>query len=207
MYENITGIILSGGKSSRMGENKSLLKIGDKTIIEKMVDLMQSLFNDVILITNNPGVYEFLSIPMYQDIYPGLGPLSGIHSGLTHTNTERNFIISCDMPLMSPEMIRYLVDYPTPKLITISKAEGFVQQLCGVYSNKCLATSENILTAPRNGDMRNPDQKKRGCKVLQLAREFDAEIIDAEILPFYHPDLYFNMNKRDDYEYVLRIER
>jgi len=203
MYHDITGIILSGGKSTRMGENKSLLKIGDRTIIEKMADLMNSLFDKVIMITNDPDEYAFLNIPMYQDIYPHLGPLSGIHSGLVHSSTEHNFFISCDMPLMSAEMIKYLIDYPTQKPVTIAKAEGFIQQLCGQYSKACLEPAEHILKTRQDEEKRNPDQKKRGCKVLQLVREIDAEIIDAETLPFYNSDLYFNMNKQEDYQYVI----
>lgn len=203
MYHDITGIILSGGKSSRMGQNKSLMKAGDKTIIELVVDLMKSLFDEVLLITNNPDEYTFLNIPLYPDIFPGKGPLSGIHTGLSHSATRKNFIISCDMPFMTAEMIQYLINFPTSKPITITRAEGFIQQLCGVYSKSCLSPAERILTASKEGDQRNPDQKKRGCKVLSLVHEVGAEIIEAESLSFYHPDLFFNMNKRDDFEYVL----
>lgn len=202
MYHDITGIILSGGKSSRMGENKSLMTVGDKTIIGIVVDLMNSLFEKVILITNDPDDYTFLNLTMYPDIYSRMGPLAGIHSGLSHTTTEKNFIISCDMPLMSSEMIKYLINFPTSKLVTITKAEGFVQQLCGVYSKECLLPAEKILNMQRQGEKRDSDQEKRGCKVLSLVHEVGAEIIEAESLPFYHPDLFFNMNKQDDFEYV-----
>jgi len=69
MYKDVTGIILSGGKSSRMRENKSLLKIGERTIIERVWDLMKSLFNEVILITNVAADYKFLNIPIFEDIF------------------------------------------------------------------------------------------------------------------------------------------
>ena len=76
MYKDVTGIILSGGKSSRMGVNKSLLKIGELTIIERVRDLMKSLFNEVILITNDPADYKFLNIPIYEDVFTRKGPLA-----------------------------------------------------------------------------------------------------------------------------------
>jgi molybdopterin-guanine dinucleotide biosynthesis protein A len=104
---------------------------------------------------------------------------------------------------MSPEMIEYLIDFPTEKHITISKADGFIQQLCGRYSKKCLKPAEHILNVQKAEEKRSPDQKKRGCKVLQLVHEIDAEIIEAESLPFYNNDLYFNMNKQEDYQYVI----
>jgi len=75
MYFDITGIILAGGKSSRMGNNKSFLKLGHKLIIELITDLMKSLFNEVIIITNTPNEYEFLKLVMYKDIYVGKGVL------------------------------------------------------------------------------------------------------------------------------------
>lgn len=203
MYHDITGVILSGGKSSRMGTNKSLLKIGDQTIIEHTVDLMSSLFEKVILITNDFEDYAFLNIPMFSDIYTRKGPLAGIHSGITHSSTHKNFIISCDLPLMKPEMIHYLIEYPTNKPATISKAEGYIQQLCGVYTKECLIPAQKILQTEWEAEKRHHDQKHRGCKVLSMVHDVDAEIIDAESLPFYNKDLFFNMNKQEDYEYVI----
>lgn len=84
MYKDITGIILAGGKSKRMGLNKSFLKVGEVTMIERTTELMKSLFERVILITNTPDEYKFLGIEMFEDIYKNVGPLAGIHSGLSH---------------------------------------------------------------------------------------------------------------------------
>lgn len=203
MYDDITAIILSGGKSSRMGTNKSFLKIGNKTVIERMHDLLQSMFNNVILITNEPDDYKFLGVPIYEDIFRHRGPLAGIHSGLKHSKTNINFIISCDLPLMTKEMINYLMEYKTNKLITVAKADGFIQQLAGKYSEKCLSPSEKILKEAINNENRDAVQKKRKCNVLSLIDLVGAEIIPAESLPFYNEDLYFNMNKTEDYNLLL----
>ena len=204
MYDDITAIILSGGKSSRMGTNKSLLRIRDKTVIERMHDLLQSIFKDVILITNEPDDYNFLDIPIYEDFFRHRGPLAGIHSGLKHSKTNINFIISCDLPLMTKEMINYLIEYKTNKLITVAKADGFIQQLAGKYSKECLSPSEKILKEGIENENRDAVQKKRKCNVLSLIDLVGAEIISAESLPFYNEDLYFNMNKTEDYELLLR---
>ena len=203
MYDDITAIILSGGKSSRMGTNKSLLKIGDKTIIEKLRDLLQRMFKDVILITNDPDDYKFLGLPIYEDIFRHRGPLAGIHSGLKHSKTDLNFIISCDLPFMTMEMINYLIEYKTNKLVTVAKADGFIQQLAGKYSKECLSPSEEILKELINNENRNTVQKKRKCNVLSLIETVGAEIIRPESLPFYKEDLYFNMNRTEDYNFLL----
>ena len=203
MYDDITAIILSGGKSLRMGTNKSFLKIGDKTVIERMRDLLQSIFKDVILITNVTDDYKFLGLPTYEDVFRHRGPLAGIHSGLKHSKTNINFIISCDLPLMTKELINYLIEYKTDKLITIAKADGFIQQLAGKYSKECLSPSEKILKEGINNENRDAVQKKRKCNVLSLIDLVGAEIIPAESLPFYNEDLYFNMNSTEDYNLLL----
>ena len=203
MYKDVTGIILSGGKSSRMGQNKSLLKVGDKTIIERVRDLMKSLFPEVILITNELDIYKFLNLPSYEDVYTYKGPLAGIHSGLVHSSNETNFIISCDIPFINPEMIKYIIDFKTEKVITIAKADGYIQQLAGKYSMGCLNTAEEILEEYVNLENRNNDQVRRRCNVLKLIDKVGAEIISAESLTFYKKELFFNMNKVDDYNLLL----
>jgi molybdopterin-guanine dinucleotide biosynthesis protein A len=204
MYKDITGIILSGGKSSRMGRNKSFLKVGETTIVERVRDLLQGIFQDVILITNDPNEYKFLGLPMFEDVYKHKGPLAGIHSGLIHSSNEINFIISCDIPLITLEMIKYLVDYKTDKLITIAKADGFIQQLAGKYSEACLSDAEEILKEQLEAERRDDTQMKRRCNVLKLIDRVGTEIIDAEELPFYIEDMYFNMNKTEDYKLLLQ---
>jgi molybdopterin-guanine dinucleotide biosynthesis protein A len=203
MYDDITAVILSGGKSSRMGTNKSFLKIDDKTIIERLRDLLQSMFKDVILITNEPDDYTSLGLPIYEDIFRHRGPLAGIHSGLKHSQTNLNFIISCDLPFMTKQMINYLIEYKTDKLITVAKADGFIQQLAGKYSKECLSPSAKILQEVENNENRDEVQKKRKCNVLNLIDTVGAEIISAESLPFYTEDLYFNMNRTEDYNLLL----
>ena len=105
---------------------------------------------------------------------------------------------------MTQEMIKYLVDYETDKLITVAKADGFIQQLAGKYSKQCLADAEEILKDQLEAERRDDVQTKRRCNVLKLIDRVGAEIIDAEKLPFYNEDLYFNMNKTEDYRLLLQ---
>ena len=204
MYNDITGIILAGGKSSRMGENKSLLKLEGITVIERVVNLMQKIFKDVILITNTPDEYDFLSIPMYKDIYEYKGPLAGIHSGLTHTKTDSNFIISCDIPLMTEELIKYILEFKTEKPITICKADGFIQQLAGKYSKSVLENTEELLLEGIK-ETRDSNQKKRKCAVLSLIDSLNAEIIEIQNVDFYKEGTFNNMNRPEDYKKILEI--
>lgn len=204
MYNDITGIILSGGKSVRMGKNKSFLEIGGKSIIERTVSLMKQNYENVILITNSPLEYEFLKIPLFEDIVKGRGPLSGIHAGLMNSATEKNFIISCDMPLVDSSIIKYIVEYPSEELITITRADGFIQQLCGLYSKKVIPFIEKIFSESEYELIRDDNQKNRKCEVLSLVKLAGGKIIEIEKeFTGYKKDSFININKKEDYEKMI----
>jgi molybdenum cofactor guanylyltransferase len=206
MYKNMTGIILSGGKSTRMGQNKSLLKIGEITAIERIVNLMKSIFPKLILSTNTPDEYKFLGLEMVSDIYENAGPIAGIHAGLKVSKTQKNFIISCDMQLMTEDVIEFLIDFETESSITIAKADGFFQQLAGVYHKNSVSEIENIITEYAQDENRSGEQKKRGCKVFKLVNNMNAKIIDAETeIPNYKSGTFFNMNKPNEFEEIKAI--
>jgi molybdopterin-guanine dinucleotide biosynthesis protein A len=206
MYNDITGIILSGGKSLRMGENKSLLKFGDKTAISITVNLMKSLFNNVILITNEPELYQNFEIQIFEDIYKGFGPISGIHSGLLNSTTENNFILSCDMPLMNNKMIQSIIEYPSENLIKVPKADGFIQQLCGKYSKLLIPEIEIIIKSSDDQENRNSNQKHRKCKVHKLIDSVKSTVIEnTDLLKGYSKNIFLNMNRPEDYKYIQNI--
>ena len=196
MYSDVTGIILAGGKSTRMGVNKSFLKLGNETIVERITDLMKSTFNEVIIITNSPDEYKFLNLPLYEDIFKDKGPLGGIHSGLTHSKTENNFFISCDIPLMTKEMIEYIVEYKSEKPIKFCEAAGYHQPLAGGYSKLVIAEVEKVISD------KNAVTDKSFHHFL---KKVDAEIIHPENLPFYKGVTFFNLNSKTDYEHLLKI--
>jgi len=198
LYKDITGIILSGGKSSRMGTNKAFLKLGNKYIIEILNNLMKRIFSKVILVTNEPELYGFLKIDMFEDVYKGKGPLCGIHSGLINSRTKNNFIISCDIPLITKQSIEFIIDYSSDKKIKVPFADGYVQQLCGVYTKSVLQEIEYIL----NQKQINPVK----CSVLELVEKTQGEIIDIEKeMPGYESNAFLNLNDMTQYLYLEHI--
>ncbi|MEJ5351367.1 MAG: molybdenum cofactor guanylyltransferase [Melioribacteraceae bacterium] len=195
MYSDITGVILAGGKSSRMGTNKSFLKIGSQTIIERIADLMKSIFLEVIIITNSPDEYKFLNIPLYEDIYKWKGPLAGIHSALTHTKTEKIFVLSCDVPLMTKEMIQYIVDYKSDKPVIFCEAAGYHQPLVGIYSKKIISEIEYFIS---NNDLSDKSFHK-------FLSSIETEIIHPQSLSFYKDEIFYNVNNMNDYNELLQL--
>lgn len=205
MHTDITGIILAGGKSTRMGVNKSFLRIGEQTVIERITDLVKSVFETVIIISNTPEEYRFLKLPVYEDYYKGKGPLAGIHSGLKNSVTIKNFIVSCDIPLLNKSIIEYVTGYKTEKKITICKANGFLQPFAGLYSRLLLNDIEKILCAnPEHINHTNKAERKL-CKVMSFIKSSDAEILNPENIPDYTEDIFININTPEEYKKLLKI--
>ena len=196
---NITAFILSGGKSSRIGINKSFLLFDGKPRIQILIELLDSIFSDVVISSNEPKMYEFLNKKIIEDFYPGRGPLAGIHSALSSTTSERNFIISCDMPFISKELIVYLTNYKTVSKILLPKADGRNQPLCGIYSKSVLPDVEKLLI-----ESSNPRSSLKGS-VYELITHIQSEIIDVTKTNFYHSDLFLNINTHEDYSYAKSI--
>jgi molybdopterin-guanine dinucleotide biosynthesis protein A len=96
----ITGIVLAGGRSSRMGEDKSLMKLNGKALVEYSINALRPLC-DKVIISSNIAAYDFTGCEVWPDELPDQAPIIGIYSCLKRSETELNVILSCDIPLMS----------------------------------------------------------------------------------------------------------
>ena len=143
---DITGVILAGGKSSRFGSNKALAMVDGKPLIQHVADLISSLFAESLLVTNTPAEYEFLSLPMTHDRYRDSGPLAGIHAALLKIRTPRAFVVACDMPNLSQELIQYICNINGQEYdVIIPSPENGQEPLFGIYHKKSLAVIESYL--------------------------------------------------------------
>ncbi len=153
----VTGVILAGGRSRRMGQNKALMPLGDEPLIVSVVRQMELVTDELLLITNEPDLYTSLKLPMYVDIVPNMGPLGGIYTGLTHAANSTVLCVGCDMPLLQPNLLSHLItllgDYDAV-VPCIEAADGtklepvhVFQTLSAVYSKRCLPVIEEMLAA------------------------------------------------------------
>jgi molybdenum cofactor guanylyltransferase len=184
-------IILSGGKSSRMGTNKALLKLNEKTTIERMVDILKVYFDDIILVTNDMETYQSLGIKMVSDHYPGKGPLAGFHAGLMASHYDVNLIVACDMPFISGELASTLVKKIDHYDALVPVINGKMQTLCAVLHKKTVNKIEECI---ENG--RLPIKHLLEHLNVLYVTEKDLEV-DSNI------DLdrvFFNMNHPHEYE-------
>ncbi len=145
--DGVTGIILAGGASRRMGKNKALLEVDGDTIITRIYRTLASLFHEVIIVTNSPLDFDFLPCRKVPDIYPGYGSIAGLHSALAHSGTPQSFVTACDMPFLDRDIIRYLCE--TQKGggydAVIPFSEGGQEPLHALYSLPCKDVFENAI--------------------------------------------------------------
>jgi molybdenum cofactor guanylyltransferase len=188
----ITGIILCGGKSSRIGKNKALLKLGPFNLLEHSILTLKPFCEDIIVSAN---FNEFGSIQCQQikDVYPGIGPISGIYSALLKSKTIHNIIISCDMPFISFEVISYIIENSENSDIVLPEVEGHIQSLTGYFNKSILPGIEEEI---KNSHFK-PIQmfKSMNLKVLKIDSSFE----------FYKDFLFFNINTLADYNEACRI--
>ena len=143
--KDITGVILAGGKSSRYGSNKALVKIEGIPLIERVATVMQSLFEHVFLITNTPDEYAYLGFPMYEDLIKGLGPLGGIYTAMTAIPNSGGFFVPCDMPFLNPYLIRHMVEIRENYDAVVPRISENIEALHAFYSNRCLTAVKKLI--------------------------------------------------------------
>lgn len=198
MRKDITGIILCGGKSSRMQTNKALLKLGDKSVIEIILNEMRKVFKEVIISANECDDFEFLKITLVKDSYENRGPLGGIYSALKESRTEKNFITTCDLPLFTHQLIEYISNLTSNDEIVIPTVNGEAQRLFGVYNKSLIEKIDQIFKLSKT------DTNIKGS-IYELHQRAFVELVEVGHLPFYNENMFYNMNSPADYELIKNI--
>lgn len=195
-FENVTGVILAGGRSSRMGSNKALLPYRGGRFIEVISRQMEELFREVILVTNHPDQYAFVPFRKVSDTFPGMGPLAGIHAGLAASSGEAAFVVACDMPYLNPLLIRSLVRNADSGCVVIPESHLGPEPLHAVYGKGCLDEIQVSLAA---GETRIRSFFSRSSVLTIPASE--VALLDPEFRSFC------NINTPQEYFTMRNVER
>lgn len=130
----LSGIVLAGGKSTRMGTNKSLLKIDGEPVIKIIVEELQTCTDEVVLITNEkPDVYDFLNVRQFSDRYKDKGPLAGIESALYNVKADVFIFVASDMPFIDRRVCSCLLEQLHGYDAVIPMYNGYKHPLSGIY--------------------------------------------------------------------------
>ena len=154
----LSAAILAGGKALRYGgKNKSFININGATIVERNLEILHDVFDEIIIISNDPTSYHrYSNIVVVEDIYPNKGPLSGIHSALSHSFHSGVFVFACDMPNLDKEIILDQIRYFSEKrgMIIIPETDTGIEPLHAIYPIASLPAVEALVTMKTNYSIR-----------------------------------------------------
>jgi len=144
----LTPVVLAGGKSSRMGTDKSFVCLNKKRLIEIIIETIEQKFprEEIILVTNTPDAYRYLQIRLVEDIVKNRGPLGGLHAALTYSTTPYLFLVGCDMPFLNIGLLDYMLEMRGDKEVIIPRIDGWAEPLHAIYAQECLGKIPKYLT-------------------------------------------------------------
>ena len=141
----ITGIILSGGKSIRMGENKAFIEIEGVPIIHTIYTLFKDLFQEVIIVANQKELFSNFNSKIYSDLLPNKGVLGGLYTGLFYSTFNYSFCVACDMPFIKISLVQYLIQRIKDEDVIVPRTKDGLQPLHAFYSKNCLDPIKKII--------------------------------------------------------------
>jgi len=182
----VTGIILAGGKSSRMGTDKGLQKLCGKPLIQYALEALSGLCSTII-ISSSSEAYKSLGYKVIADVFPGIGPMGGIYSALKQSDTEANLVLSCDLPFVSTKLMSYILDHSKGYKVAVPwLGDQHYEPLCGFYHLSIVA---QISAYIQGNNFKLPDLFDE-IKINRL-------VINEE-LEFYNNSLFLNINSKLD---------
>ena len=186
----VTGIILSGGTSGRLGGlNKAFIKVRGERLIERTLRIYRELFEEILIVTNSPLDYLEFDAKIVTDIFPGKAALGGIYTGLFFSSFDHVFVAACDMPFLNAPFIRYMMKESGNYDVVIPRTPGGLQPLHAIYSRTLLKPIRRLIDA---NQLKITELFKKS-KILEIPRE--------EILPFDPEErLFMNINTPEDLE-------
>jgi molybdopterin-guanine dinucleotide biosynthesis protein A len=190
--ETITGFILAGGQSRRMGEDKALLRLGSEYLIDRPIRALQAVTSDVRII-GLPERYSQFGLPVIPDCVESRGPLSGIYTALKTCPTPHALLLACDMPLICPDFCSLLLrKRPRADVVLVRFDDGFIEPLCSLYSRSCLPIIEASLSAGR-------------LKIADFFERVTVSYVDEQELSKagLRRNIFSNINTREEFRQLI----
>ncbi len=186
-----SGVILAGGLSRRFsGINKAFLEVGGRRMIDSVYDVFKSVFDDIIIVTNQPWLYLDLDATLAADIFPVRSSLTGIHAGLFYSGNPFIFAAACDTPFLQADLVRLILSRiePGAGVIAPETAAG-MEPLCTAYAKTCLPVVERHL-------------EQKIYKIQSFFKSLRVIRVPEETLRVADPELksFFNINTAAELE-------
>jgi len=188
----VTGIILAGGKSSRMGQDKGLLNLGGRKLVEIAAANLSQVCSGIIISANN-SVYQQFGYRVIPDLHKDTGPIGGLYSALSGSKTRFNIALSADLPFVNRELLEYLLGKAEGyEAVAPVSEKGFYEPLCAVYDRSVLPVIDKCIG-------------NREYKMQHFLDKVNLnKILISDSLPFYTPLLFTNINTASDLSLAAR---
>jgi len=192
-----TGVILAGGENRRFfGKNKAFVRVGEKRILDRIYSVFNTLFEEIILVTNDPLQYFEWDLNIVTDLFPIRSSMTGIHAGLFYTQSPYACIVACDTPFIKRDIVETILDNIEPRVdVVVPQTSEGLEPLCTLYSKECLAPIRQQLA-------------KKEFKIDRLFQKVRVKKIPEKVLREKDPDLisFFNINTPGDLTRAEEIE-
>jgi len=141
----MTGIILAGGRSKRMGENKAFIDAAGIPLFERVYRVFEEIFSEIIIVTNDTRPFKRYEARLQKDVILNKGALGGLYTGLLHSSSYHTFCSACDMPLLNPLLIKYMTKEKDDYDVIVPKTPDGLHPLHAIYSKQCLIPIKHLL--------------------------------------------------------------
>ena len=145
MANDVTGILLAGGKSRRMGEDKRRLVVGEQTLLERGLAVLRSIFTEVLVVIAQDSDPLAVDARVVRDLVPDCGSLGGLYTGLMQATTPRIFVVACDMPFLDQAVIAQFTSRRHNADIVMAKLDGRLHPMHALYGKPCLPVLEQMI--------------------------------------------------------------
>lgn len=197
MFENVTGIVLAGGESRRMGFPKAAIEMEGTSLLKKNVQLFKELFPRVIALSKKPGTFGHVDCEEAGDLFPGMGPMVGILTAFKITSTDYIFVAACDMPFLNQHVIELIVNQGQGYDVTLPKVGDKADPLHALFSRKCYESMHAFLKSEGRSLNRYIDTLPK--EKIRYISEEEIKKIDPHALSL------FNMNTPEELEKAKKL--
>jgi molybdenum cofactor guanylyltransferase len=196
----ISCLVLAGGKSTRLGRDKMVEVIGHRTLLERVLDTLETFHSEIIIVTSGqshlPSLPNHPSIKMVGDIYPGKGSLGGIYSGLKASSSHYNLVVAADMPFLNRDLLQYMVSIAEGFDLVAFNEEDRPELLHAVYSKNCLSPMEALI-------------RQNNLRIMGILPSIKVRYLTSEEIDRFDPQhlSFFNINTEEDLKKALELAK
>lgn len=197
---DVSSIVLAGGKGLRLGRGKAFESVGNRSLLQRVVSCLSLFDADIIIVTAAPlSLDQLIDYPKLKgvtDIYPGKGPLGGVYTGLTLSNSYYNFVVACDLPFLNLALLRYMIQVSAGFDLVVPREGNYVQPLHAVYSKGCLTFIEDML-------------KRDNLSITALLPLAKVRYVESDEIDRFDPRhlSFFNVNTKRDLETARELAK